>query len=76
VRGPLFAMRIVMHNKTIFLPISVDNLATVTGGYHDQSGAPTPRRSDPPPPPSTLTAHVGEILKHFADLASKAAPQK
>ena len=47
-------MRIAMHNKTIFIAIPVDNLATVTGGYRD---------ADPTTPP----AHRKNWLQRFAD---------
>ena len=68
-------MRIAMHNKTMFIPISLDNLTTVTGGYHD-ADPPTPRQGIGAPAKVTLAAHLGEILHHFADLASQTAPRK
>lgn len=73
-------MRIIMQNNTNFSPISLDNLDTVAGGYHDPSGpSPPPRTSGDPPagqPQSTLGAHIADILKRFADLSGRAAPQK
>ncbi|HEX3764088.1 MAG TPA: hypothetical protein VHW23_35585 [Kofleriaceae bacterium] len=70
-----------MQDNTNFSTISLDNLHSVAGGYHDPAGPPpTPRRGsgDPPEPQpqGTLAAHLGDILNRFADLAGRAAPQK
>jgi hypothetical protein len=76
-------MRITMQDTTNassnFSSISLDNLDTVAGGYHDPSGpALPPTPADPPAsqPQGTLGSHIGDILRRFADLAGRAAPQK
>jgi hypothetical protein len=73
-------MRIAMQNNTNFPTISLDNLDTVTGGYHDPVEPPTPSHGsgDGPEgrPQGTLVSHLGAILNRFADLASHPAPKK
>jgi hypothetical protein len=71
-------MRIAMHNNTKFIAISLDNLDTVTGGYRDADPPTQPHGPDAPEgrPQGTLSARLGAILHHFADLASRPASQK
>jgi hypothetical protein len=75
-------MRIAMQNNANLLIVSLDNLDTVTGGYHDPAGPPTPapRQGTGDPPDGqrqgTLGSHLGEILGRFADLAARATQQK
>jgi hypothetical protein len=66
-------MRIAMKNNAKLDTISLDNLDTVTGGYHDPAGPAAPTRPDgPTQPPGTLGARLGTLLNRFADLASQA----
>ena len=70
-------MRITMQDTTDFAPISLDNLDTVAGGYHDPAGPVTPSHGSTEPPESepqaTLGSHIGDLLKR---LAERAAPRK
>ena len=65
-----------MQNHTNFIAISLDNLDTVTGGYHDPAGPAGPTRPDGPQvqpqgaAAGTLGAQLGAILDRFADLAA------
>ena len=67
-----------MQDHTSFIAISLDNLSTVTGGYHDPAGPAAPTRPDGPEGQpqgtagGTLGSRLGAILNHFADLAAQA----
>ena len=65
-------MRIAMNNNPNFRAISLDNLDTVTGGYHDPAGpAGRPQPDQPTQPTGTLGARLGALLNRFADLAGQ-----
>lgn len=70
-------MRIAMLNNANLPLLSLDNLDTVTGGYHDpvDPPKPPPRQGSPDAPEGqrqgTLASHLGEILTRFADLAGR-----
>jgi hypothetical protein len=71
-------MRIAMQNNTNLPTISLDNLNTVTGGYHDP--VPPAPRSGPDAADGqhqgTLVSHLSEILNNLANRAGCPAPQK
>jgi hypothetical protein len=75
-------MRITMQNNANLPTLSLDNLDTVTGGYHDPADPPkpAPRQGTGDPPDGqrqgTLSSHLGEILGRFADLAARSTQPK
>jgi hypothetical protein len=66
-------MRITMQNNANLPTLSLDNLDTVTGGYHDPADPPKPA---PRQRQGTLSSHLGEILGRFADLAARSTQPK
>jgi hypothetical protein len=70
-------MRIAMMNNANLSLLSLDNLDTVTGGYHDpvDSPKPAPPRGSGDAPEGqrqgTLGSHLGDILARIADLAGR-----
>jgi hypothetical protein len=60
-------MRIAMQNNSL-TTISLDNLITVIGGYHDPSGPASPNRPDAPESQhqGTLGARLGQLVNGLA----------